>query len=301
MSDRFSNSEKTVVDRDNRNMSSAGYPMGAELNDLWAAIDGGNIGITAVAGDVDALAKAAASRPLAFAQNLDTTVGLTFGHKGGCAMFAQSLVSVAAGTIALANTAVNYVEVNAAGTVSANTTGFTAGSVPLYLVTCAAGAISLVVNARVLLRAMQDAGITGKMMAASPKTKCVSIPLGTVSASGDLTIVTPAAAGKLIRASIALKTTVAADDTNYWTFGLVNKGAAGSGTTKMIDSTVAANSTKATGGSAITGYIKRALTLAADPDANHAAEDVLVFSMVKAAAGANLVEAVLRLDFSSEA
>jgi hypothetical protein len=55
--------------------------------------------------------------------------------------------------------------------------------------------------------------------------------------------------------------TLAADNSNNVAVGIVNKGLAGSGTTAIVNVASAANSTKATGGAALTAYIPNALTV----------------------------------------
>jgi hypothetical protein len=57
-------------------------------------------------------------------------------------------VSVAAGTVNLTNAATNYVECSSAGTVSANTSAFTAGALALATVVCSGGDISSVTDKR---------------------------------------------------------------------------------------------------------------------------------------------------------
>jgi len=54
----------------------------------------------------------------------------------------NTIVAVAATTLGMTNTATNYVEVNSAGVVSANTTAYTLGRVPLGVVVCAGGDIT---------------------------------------------------------------------------------------------------------------------------------------------------------------
>ncbi|MBK9066957.1 MAG: hypothetical protein IPL76_08730 [Gemmatimonadetes bacterium] len=79
-----------------------------------------------------------------WAQNRAATAGLTYGYFGGVTMDTGAPVRVANGTVALANNTVNYVERTAAGVVSANAAGFTAGRIPMAKVTTAAGAITAV-------------------------------------------------------------------------------------------------------------------------------------------------------------
>lgn len=83
-----------------------------------------------------------------FAENAASHSGLNFAYKNGRIMDNTTLRSIAASTVLLTNTATNYIEVSAAGTVSANTTGFTDGSIPLFTAITAGGAITTVTDKR---------------------------------------------------------------------------------------------------------------------------------------------------------
>lgn len=74
-----------------------------------------------------------------FDVNSATTTGLTWGYKAGTVRFDNTITSVLAGTVSLTDDATNYVEVDSAGTVSRNTTGFTSGRVPIRTVVTASG------------------------------------------------------------------------------------------------------------------------------------------------------------------
>lgn len=74
----------------------------------------------------------AASPAMIFARRASTTTGLTWGYYGGYLLVDGVLTSIANGTTALAASNTNYIEATRAGVVSDNTTGFTAGSIPLY-------------------------------------------------------------------------------------------------------------------------------------------------------------------------
>jgi hypothetical protein len=83
-----------------------------------------------------------------YAQNLPHS-GLTFKYKAGKVRNDAVITDTPAGQVTLADNATNYVEVNPAdGTVSANTTGFTSGRIPLYQVATANGAITTVTDKR---------------------------------------------------------------------------------------------------------------------------------------------------------
>lgn len=82
---------------------------------------------------INALADAMSPSAL-FGRRASTTTGLTWGYYGGDMLVDGVLTSISNGTVALTGSTTNYVEATRAGVVSKNTTGFTAGSIPLYTV-----------------------------------------------------------------------------------------------------------------------------------------------------------------------
>jgi hypothetical protein len=76
----------------------------------------------------------AASPATLFGRRASTTVLLTWGYYGGNVWLNGVNTAVANGTVALTASTTNYVEATRAGVVSANTTGFTQGRIPLYTV-----------------------------------------------------------------------------------------------------------------------------------------------------------------------
>lgn len=89
----------------------------------------------------------------------NTSTGLNFKYKAGKVRNDNVIWSVIAGTVALTNNDVNYVEVNPAdGEVSANVVGFTTAYVPLYEVTTSGGAITVVTDKRAWLGAGGEGG-----------------------------------------------------------------------------------------------------------------------------------------------
>jgi hypothetical protein len=86
------------------------------------------------------------------------TSGLTFGYYGGV-MFVDGVVTaISSGTIGLTLSTTNYVEATRAGVVSANTTGFTAGRIPLYTIVTVSSTISSVTSARAWVQPRDIAG-----------------------------------------------------------------------------------------------------------------------------------------------
>lgn len=74
----------------------------------------------------------AASPATLFARNQQTSSGLTWGYIGGNMLVDGVLTQISNATLLLTASATNYVEATRAGVVSKNTTGFTAGQIPLY-------------------------------------------------------------------------------------------------------------------------------------------------------------------------
>lgn len=283
---RYSASEQDMIRRDNRAMEVGGISMVGELDELFAAINAGSIGITASAAEVDAVAKGAAAGQ----QDTDTTTGLTFGYKAFRFGNGLANVTVAGGTIALTLSSTNYIEVDRAGTVSANTSGFTSGRLPLWTVVTGVSSITSVAKAAPLLTLIGTAGVVGSMLSTAGKTREVAVRVGTLSATSSAQIPLPSIAGTVSRVSVMVDTTVTQSDTDYWTFGVINKGAAGSGSTVVVNSATAANSTKSTGGAALTNFVQSDLTLTGTTaDLDVTAKNVLNLTATKAGSAANLV------------
>lgn len=276
--------------------SAAGAAVGTLISDLQTQVASGNLGIDADAWDVDSIAKGGGH----VAEDADSHSGLTFGYFAGRILVpGTGVVTIAAGTIALTASQTNYVESTAAGVVSKNTSGFTEGSVPLFTVVTSGSAITSVAQSKTLLWARPATGLPGSVMSTAMKTNGRQVVAGTLSATGEIVVSAPSYAATISRIAIGVSTTVATDDTNYWTFTAVNKTSSGSGTTALLAASDA-NTNKATGGSAITAYIQRALSLSGTPaNLNTAANDELVITATKTASAANLVGLRVLVEFTN--
>jgi hypothetical protein len=85
----------------------------------------------------------AGSPPTIFGRRASTTSALTWGYYGG--RFRQSdgtYITIANATLALTASNTNYVEVTVDGVVSANTSAFTAGRIPLYTIVAGASTVT---------------------------------------------------------------------------------------------------------------------------------------------------------------
>ena len=133
--------------------------------------------------------------------------------------------------------------------------------------------------------------VTVPILSTAANTRPVIIPLGAVSATTSQIAFVAPRAGVINSVKLVTKDAVAADDTNYWTFTLTDKGT-GAGIGKIVEKT-----TKITGGSALVAYV--ALSLGT-PDATHkimALGDVVLFTATKAASATALAEAALLIEF----
>lgn len=74
-----------------------------------------------------------------FAENAASHTGLNFYYKNGRVQDGTTTTKVSASYVTLTDNQTNYIEVSLAGTVSANTSGFTAGKIPLYTVVVTGG------------------------------------------------------------------------------------------------------------------------------------------------------------------
>lgn len=83
-----------------------------------------------------------------FGRRATTTAGLVWGYYGGAMVVDGVLTAIANGTVTMSASTTNYLEATRAGAVSKNTTGFTAGSIPLYTVVTGASTISSYTDVR---------------------------------------------------------------------------------------------------------------------------------------------------------
>lgn len=97
---------------------------------------------TKINGLIDDVKNAVNLPGLPFSFKEDTTAGLTLGLFGGQMAVNGALTTIADTTIALTGSDTNYVEYDAAGAVSKNTTGWSAGKYPIAEVVTDAGSVT---------------------------------------------------------------------------------------------------------------------------------------------------------------
>jgi hypothetical protein len=124
------------------------------------------------------------------------TNGLTFGYYGGVMLVDGAITAISSGTVLLTGSTTNYVESTYAGVVSKNTTGFTAGRIPLYTIATTSTAISTVTPARAFVEPSylpQIAAVsisTANVTLTAAQARCKIIVLsGTLT--GDRSLIVP--------------------------------------------------------------------------------------------------------------
>lgn len=136
----------------------------------------------------------AASPALTYGRRASTTSGLTWGYYGGKVTLAGVVTAISNGTITLTASANNYIEAHPdTGAVSKNTTGFTAGYMPLYTIVTGTSsvtsytdqrALALATNAT-LAKALSDANTTLTQAEAANATLTFT---GTLTATRDIVV-----------------------------------------------------------------------------------------------------------------
>lgn len=101
-----------------------------------------------------------------YGRRATSTSGLTWGFYGGDILVDGVLTEIANGTVALTASATNFVEATRAGVVSANTTGFTAGRIPLYEVVTGAATVTSYTDRRSWVQPAHVAGLLARSMTA---------------------------------------------------------------------------------------------------------------------------------------
>jgi hypothetical protein len=124
-----------------------------------------------------------------------TNVGLTFGYYGGVMLVDGVVTAIATSSVLLDASTTNYVEATRAGVVSKNTTGFTAGRIPLYTIVTGASTITSATPARawvtpphisgMLTKALSDANTT--LTAAEARNQIFEFS-GTLTATRNIVV-----------------------------------------------------------------------------------------------------------------
>ena len=157
---------------------------------------------------------------------------------------------------------------------------------------CAPGGAGTLGAGSISTSNLATGAVTADKLSIVANSRAIIVPLGTVSATTSQVAFVAPTAGSLNAAKIVTKDAVVANDTNYWTFALTNKGAAGADTDKIVEKT-----TKIDGGSALEAYTPLSLGTLNEAHKVLAAGDVVLFTATATGSATNLTEAALMLEF----
>lgn len=138
--------------------------------------------------------------------------------------------------------------------------------------------------------------INGNQIRGEGDPQQVQLNIGNLAATGDFIAWVPSKAVTISSISVTTGTTITANDTNYWSFSLQNKAAAGSGTTEILSTTSDANTTKATGGSTLTANVDTTFAVNSS-NANVAASEALKLTVTKAASATDFDGALVTIKY----
>lgn len=96
-----------------------------------------------------------------FGRRASTCAALTWGYYGGTLLVGGTPTAISNGTVALSASTTNYVEADASGVVSKNTTGFTDGRIPLYQIVTGASTVSSYTDKRAFLLTPSPIDLSG--------------------------------------------------------------------------------------------------------------------------------------------
>lgn len=135
----------------------------------------------------------AASLAFTYGRRASTTSGTTWGYFGGKVRLAGVVTHISNGTLTLTPSTTNYVQAHPdTGAVSSNTTGFTAGYLPLYTVVVGSATVTSYTDHRgplvlndTLAKALSDAAYTLTQAEAAPSVLTFT---GTLTATRNITV-----------------------------------------------------------------------------------------------------------------
>lgn len=147
----------------------------------------------------NALADAGSPATL-FGRRASVCTGLTWGFYGGVMLVDGALTAISNGTVTLTASNTNYVEASRAGVVTANTTGFSAGAIPLYQIVVGAAAVTSYTDYRAWAQPEHIAGKAAVSMTSdadktlsAAEARCALIEItSTVSLTATRNVIVPA-------------------------------------------------------------------------------------------------------------
>lgn len=160
---------------------------------------------------------------------------------------------------------------------------------------CAPGGAGTIGNGTVGTAQIAASGVTADKLSAAARTRAVTAAIGAVTANVEKAVFVAPTDGTITGVQLLNSTAITADSTNYWTFQIVNKGAAGEGTD--VVAAIDTNSGESGDGESLAEFVATDLTVVAG-EADFEAGDVLSFKAIKAASATALADTVIVITYA---
>jgi len=160
---------------------------------------------------------------------------------------------------------------------------------------CAPGGAGTIGNGTVGTAQLTANGVTADKLSAAARTRAVTAAIGAVTADAEKAVFVAPTDGTITGVQLLNSTAITANSTNYWTFQIVNKGAAGAGT--AVVAAIDTNSGEGGDGESLAEFVATDLTVDAG-EADFEAGDVLSFKAIKAASATALADTVIVITYA---
>ena len=160
---------------------------------------------------------------------------------------------------------------------------------------CAPGGAGTIGNGTVGTAQLTANGVTADKLSAAARTRAVTAAIGAVTANAEKAVFVAPTDGTITGVQLLNSTAITADSTDYWTFQIVNKGAAGEGTD--VVAAIDTNSGEGGDGESLAEFVATDLTVDAG-EADFEAGDVLSFKAIKTAGATALADTVIVITYA---
>jgi hypothetical protein len=138
-------------------------------------------------------------------------------------------------------------------------------------------------------------GVTADKLSTAARARVVTAAIGSVTANAEKAVFVAPTDGTITGVQLLNSVAITANSTNYWTFQIVNKGAAGAGT--AVVAAIDTNSGDGGDGGSLAEFVATDLTVDT-AEADFVAGDVLSFKATKAASATALADTVIVITYA---
>jgi hypothetical protein len=159
---------------------------------------------------------------------------------------------------------------------------------------CAPGGAGTIGNGTVGTTQLTANGVTADKLSAAARARTVTAAIGAVTTDAEKAVFVAPTDGTITGVQLLNSVAIAADSANYWTFQIVNKGAAGTGT--AVVAAIDTDSGDGGDGESLAEFVATDLTVDAG-EADFEAGDVLSFKATNAASATPLADTVIVITY----